>query len=198
MTKRFAPATERNREPILDVLKRVLPSSGLVLEIASGTGEHAVAFAKELKGLTWQPSDPDEGARESIREWTEESGLDNVRPPLDLDVMRERWPIQRADAIVCINMLHIAPIEACEGLMRGARRLLAAGGVVVTYGPYKVNGTHTAESNVAFDLSLRERNRLWGVRDIVEVSTAAADYDIMLHERVKMPANNFALVWRVA
>lgn len=197
MSKLHAAATERNREPILNVLRRVLPARGTILEIASGSGEHAVAFARELTTIVWQPTDPDSAARESIAAWSAESGLTNIREPLDLDVLRESWPVAKADAIVCINMLHIAPIEACEGLMRGARRVLGPGGVVVTYGPYKIHGEHTAPSNAEFDKSLRQRNPVWGVRDIIEVSTAAADYDVALHERIQLPANNFALVWRV-
>ncbi|MBV1918378.1 MAG: DUF938 domain-containing protein, partial [Sphingomonadaceae bacterium] len=133
--RRFAPATQRNADPILDVLRDELPESGLVLEIASGTGEHAVHFASALPQITWQPTDPLANARESIGDWVAGEGLDNVRAPLELDASSATWPLEHADAIVCINMVHISPWEATEGLMRGARRLLPAGGLLYLYGP---------------------------------------------------------------
>lgn len=194
--KRTAPAAARNREPILEVLRRVLPDVGVVLEVASGSGEHVVHFADALQSLTWQPSDPDAGARASIADWTRESGLMNVLAPLELDAASASWPIARADAVVCINMIHIAPFAACIGLMRGASALLASGAPLVTYGPYTVDGQHISPSNQEFDESLRIRNQEWGVRDITEVASAAAEHGIELIERVPMPANNFTLVWR--
>lgn len=194
--KRMAPAAARNREPILEVLRRVLPDIGVVLEVASGSGEHVVHFADALQSLTWQPSDPDADARASITDWTRETGLTNVLAPLELDAASARWPIARANAVVCINMIHIAPFTACIGLMRGASALLASGAPLVTYGPYTVDGQHISPSNQEFDESLRIRNPEWGVRDITEVASAAAEHGIELIERVAMPANNFTLVWR--
>lgn len=194
--KRMAPAAARNREPILEVLRRVLPDIGVVLEVASGSGEHIVHFADALQSLTWQPSDPDADARASITDWTRETGLTNVLAPLELDAASASWPIARANAVVCINMIHIAPFAACIGLMRGASALLASGAPLVTYGPYTVDGQHISPSNQEFDESLRIRNPEWGVRDITEVASAAAEHGIELIERVAMPANNFTLVWR--
>lgn len=194
--KRMAPAAARNREPILEVLRRVLPDIGVVLEVASGSGEHVVHFADALQSLTWQPSDPDADARASITDWTRETGLTNVLAPLELDAASASWPIARANAVVCINMIHIAPFAACIGLMRGASALLASGAPLVTYGPYTVDGQHISPSNQEFDESLRIRNPEWGVRDITEVASAAAEHGIELIERVAMPANNFTLVWR--
>lgn len=194
--KRMAPAAARNREPILEVLRRVLPDIGVVLEVASGSGEHVVHFADALQSLTWQPSDPDADARASITDWTRETGLTNVLAPLELDAASASWPVARANAVVCINMIHIAPFAACIGLMRGASALLASGAPLVTYGPYTVDGQHISPSNQEFDESLRIRNPEWGVRDITEVASAAAEHGIELIERVAMPANNFTLVWR--
>ena len=170
--RRFAPATARNREPILAVLERVLPAEGLVLEIASGTGEHAVAFAERRPALTFQPSDPDPEARASIEAWRRHAALANVRPALDLDVHGRPWrlpPGSAADAILCINLIHIAPWTACLALLEGAAELLAPGAPLVLYGPYREGGRHTAPSNAAFDQSLRARDPRWGVRDLEEV-----------------------------
>ncbi|MFW6023498.1 MAG: DUF938 domain-containing protein [Myxococcota bacterium] len=194
--RRHAPAAARNREPILAVLRRVLPVEGLVLEVASGTGEHARHFAAALPHLTWQPSDPDEGARASIDAWVGDAGLPNLRPALRLDASGAAWPLDRADAVLCINMIHIAPWQACEGLMRGAGRLLPPGGVLFTYGPYRIDGEHTAPSNERFDASLRGRDPAWGVRDVADVARAAEAHGLQLDERVAMPANNFSLVFR--
>jgi hypothetical protein len=192
--RRHAPATQRNRDPILHVLRRVLPSAGLVLEIASGTGEHAAAFAGALHGVTWQPSDADPAARASIAAWT--ADLPNVRPPLALDVTASPWPIDAADAIVCINMIHIAPWAACEGLMRGAGAILpAGGGVLFLYGPYAIAGAHTASSNAAFDADLRARDPRWGVRDLDAVVACAAAHGLRHVETVAMPANNLSVVF---
>jgi hypothetical protein len=194
-----APAVARNREPILAVLRRVLPEQGLVLEIASGSGEHAVYFAAALQHLTWQPSDPDPAARESIAAYRAAMALPNVLAPLALDVAASRWPVTRADAImaiVAINMIHIAPWAAAEGLVAGAERLLPAGGVLFLYGPFREHGRHTAPSNAAFDESLRTRNREWGVRDLDEVAALASRHGLALEERVAMPANNLSVVFR--
>lgn len=185
-----APATLRNRDPILAVLRRVLPATGLVLEVASGTGEHAAWFAPRLPGLTWQPSDPDPAARASIARFVR----DNVLPPLDLDARWDPWPLTRADAVVAINMVHISPWEATLGLLRGAAAALAPGSPLVLYGPYRREGRHIALSNEAFDRDLRSRDPAWGVRDLEAVAAAATGFD--LEEVVEMPANNLTVVLR--
>jgi cyclopropane fatty-acyl-phospholipid synthase-like methyltransferase len=194
--RRFAPATARNREPILAVLRRILPQHGTVLEISSGTGEHAAYFARALPDLTWQPSDLDPAALASIAAHGADAGLPNLLPPQRVDATGPRWPLEQADAIVCINMIHIAPWAACTGLMAGAERLLPVGGVLYLYGPYKIEGRHTADSNRAFDADLRARDPAWGVRDLDAVSALAADHGLALIETVPMPANNFSLVFR--
>jgi SAM-dependent methyltransferase len=191
-----APAAERNKDPILRVLGPLLPQSGTVLEIASGTGQHTVHFAAAHPKLKWQPSDADEDARECIFSWIEESALPNVSPPLDLDVLREPWPIESAEAIVCINMIHIAPWAATEALMNGAARLLSPGGLLFLYGPYRRGGLHTAPSNEAFDASLQRQNPAWGVRDLEQVVGTAVGRGLMLEEVVAMPANNLSVVLR--
>ena len=196
--RRSAPAAQRNREPIREVLARVLPSTGTVLEIAAGTGEHAVAFAAALPGVTWQPTDPEPGMRASIAAHARAEGLTNVAEPLDLDVTGEAWPVERADAMVCINLLHIAPWAATQGLFAGAARLLPIGAPVVVYGPFKRDRAHTSESNANFDAQLREKNPAWGIRDIAEVEAEAGHHGIALDEIAEMPANNLTLVLRVA
>ncbi len=190
--RKHAPATERNRAPILEVLRRVLPDEGVVLEVASGTGQHAAFFAEAFPGLTWQPSDPDPELRASIRAWT--AGLGNVRPPLALDASAGDWPVERADAVVCINMIHIAPWETGLGLFQGAARLLPAGAPLLLYGPFLRDGRHTAPSNAEFDASLKARNPAWGVRDLGAVERAAAGFT--LADVVDMPANNLTVVLR--
>ncbi len=194
--RRTAPATARNREPILGVLRRVLPPSGLVLEIASGTGEHAAHFAAALAHLEWQPSDCDPEARASIDAHAAAAGLANLRPAIALDAAAATWPIARADAILCINMLHIAPWEATLGLMAGTARILPPDGVLYLYGPYRVGGGDTAPSNAAFDRSLRARDPRWGVRDLEAVTALAQEHGLALVERVPMPAHNLSLVLR--
>lgn len=196
MVKGFAPAAERNRRPILDVLGRVLPRSGTVLEIASGTGQHVAFFSAHLSGLRWQPSDASPDALRSIESWVAEEGRTNLLNPIELDVRWQRWPIARADAVLCINMIHISPWESTEALFDGARGLLADGAPLVTYGPYRLHGEHTAASNAAFDESLRSRDPRWGVRDIDELEALAERTGFSLEERVSMPANNSTLVWR--
>lgn len=193
---RTSPSALRNRAPILDVLQRILPKNARVLEIASGTGEHAVFFARAMPMLDWQPSDPDPGAQTSIAAWIETEGVANVRPPLAIDTRARDWGVAGPlDAIVAINVIHISPWEATLGLMRGAQDLLRQSGILFTYGAYKRNGRHTAPSNEAFDAWLRERDSTWGVRDIEEVVSAARAYDLSLAEIVEMPANNFSLVF---
>jgi hypothetical protein len=191
-----APAVARNREPILAVLRQVLPTQGTVLEIASGSGEHAVHFAAGLPYLTWQPADVDPDALRSITAYRAAARLPNLLPPLALDAAAPDWPVTRADAVVSINMIHIAPWSAAQGLMAGAERILAAGDVLYLYGPFKEDGQHTAPSNAAFDLSLRQRNPQWGVRDVGDVCELAQQHGLALVERVAMPANNLSLVFR--
>jgi SAM-dependent methyltransferase len=191
-----AAATERNRQPIVQVLRRVLPPTGLVLEIASGTGQHVAFFARELPALGWQPSDPSPVHLDSIRAWTVASAVDNVAAPLQLDVEVAPWPIARADAILNINMLHIAPWSAAEALFRGAAKLLAPAGVLFVYGPFKRDGRHTAESNARFDERLRAEDPRWGVRDLAEVQAVAAAAGFADPEVIAMPANNLSLVFR--
>lgn len=194
--RRFAPAAARNRDPILDALRRHLPAAGLVLEVASGSGEHAIHFAVALPGLAFQPSDPEEAARASIDAWAASSGLPNIRPALAIDAAAAGWPVAAADAVVCINMIHIAPWAAAEGLVRGAAAILPPGGPLVLYGPYRRGGAHTAPSNAAFDEDLRGRNPAWGVRDLEAVAALAAAQGFGPPEVTEMPANNLAVVFR--
>ena len=190
----FTASAERNGEPILAILKRVLPPTGLVLEIGSGTGQHVAHFAKALPNLTWQPSDPDGAFRESIQLWIGREEVGNVRTPVDLDVCRLPWPITRADAVLCINMIHVAPWAATEALFAGANEVLPRGGVLVLYGPYRRFGRHTAPSNSAFDDQLRANDPTWGVRDLEAVVEVAHVAGFELGEVVDMPANNFLIV----
>jgi cyclopropane fatty-acyl-phospholipid synthase-like methyltransferase len=198
MTERLSsPATARNRAPILAVLQRVLPAEGRVLEIASGAGEHAMFIARAMPALTWQPSDPDPEARASISAWIAEERLTNVLAPRAIDARDRQWDAEGAyDAIVAINMIHISPWEATLGLIAGAGRLVPAGGVLYTYGPYMRGGRHTAASNAAFDASLKARDPSWGVRDVGDIESAAAMQGLTLEEIVEMPANNLSLVFR--
>jgi hypothetical protein len=193
-----SPSVARNRNPILAVLRRFLPQAGTVLEIASGTGEHAVHFAAALPHLTWQPTDRDEHALQSIAAHRAVSGLINLLAPVALDVSDREWPEVRADAIVAINVVHISPWRATQGLMAGAERVLASGAVLYLYGAYKENGAHTAPSNAAFDMDLQRRNPEWGVRDVEDVEKLAGASGFALVERVAMPANNLSLVFRRA
>ncbi|ADG17456.1 protein of unknown function DUF938 [Paraburkholderia atlantica] len=194
--RQHSPSAERNREPILAVLRDALPARGRVLEIASGTGEHAIWFAAALPGLDWQPSDADEEARESIAAWTAHAGLANVRAPLALDVHQPDWGVDALDAVVCINMIHISPWSAARALIDGAGRRLVDGGVLYLYGPYRRGGAHTAPSNEAFEQWLKSRDPEWGVRDL-EAVVALGDAAGLTCERVvAMPANNFSLVFR--
>jgi SAM-dependent methyltransferase len=190
------PHVLRNRDPILAVLKRVLPPRGLVLEVASGSGEHATHFAKSLPALTWQPTDPDPRARASIAAYCADAGAANLLAPLHFDPAAQPWPVERADALVCINMIHIAPWAVSEALMAGAERTLPAGGVLYLYGPYQIDGRHTAPSNQEFDAWLRTQNPQWGVRDLGAVTDFAARHGLALAETVPMPANNFSVIFR--
>ncbi len=190
--KRQAPAAARNVGPIGDALERWLPSSGLVLEIASGTGEHALAFARRFPRLDWQPTDPDPEALGSIGAWAEE-GPPNLRRPLHLDVCAAEWPVDSADAILCVNMVHIAPWEAALGLLDGAKRLLPPGAPLILYGPWRQADVPTAESNEAFDVSLRQRDPRWGLRLVEDFAAEAEQRGFRLAERQPMPSNNLML-----
>lgn len=196
--KRYAPATERNRDVIADVLRDTLPASGAVLEIASGSGEHLVHFAALFPALQWLPSDPDVDALTSIAAWSAEARLANILPPLAIDAAASDWPVEQVDAILCINMVHISPWAATLGLMRGAGRTLPAGAPLYLYGPYLQQGVDTAPGNVTFDANLRARNSDWGLRDMADVSAAAAQHGLVLENIVAMPANNLSLVFRRA
>jgi hypothetical protein len=196
-----SPAARRNRDPILEVLRRILPAEGAVLEVASGSGEHVAWFAARLPGLVFQPSDPEGASRASIAAWIAHQRLANVRAPLALDVSAGDWGLPgeitaRLVAILCANMAHIAPWTATLGLLRGAGRLLGAGGVLYLYGPYKREGRHTAPSNAAFDESLRARDPAWGVRDLEALVAAAEREGFALEELIQMPANNFSVILR--
>jgi SAM-dependent methyltransferase len=196
--KRHAPATERNRQPIADVLRGVLPERGLVLEVASGTGEHAAYFARAFPALRWQPSDGDPEALASIEAWQADSGAPNLLPAVLLDAATETWPIGRADALLCINMVHISPWAATVGLMRGAGRLLRPGAPLILYGPYRRAGVPTAQSNEAFDESLRGRNPEWGLRSLEDVAAEAEANGLRFERLLEMPANNLTLLFRRA
>jgi len=186
----------RNRRPILEVLARVLPPTGLVLEIASGSGEHAVFFAQNLPSLRWQPTDVDDGALASIAAHRAAAPLQNLLEPLRLDVTAARWPIERADALVCNNMIHIAPWRVTEGLIAGASRILEAGGILYLYGPYRVDGRHTAKSNQDFEAWLKQQNPEWGIRDLADVTALARRHRLNQTEIVAMPANNLSVTFR--
>ncbi len=202
---RHAPATLRNREPILAVLKDVLPARGTVLEVASGTGEHAVHFAPRLAPRLWLPSDPDPANRASITAWAEATPQARphlLLPPRDIDVTAPRWPVEDETiapaivAIVAINLIHIAPIAALHGLMAGAGRILPTGCVLYLYGAMKRNGRHIGPSNEAFDRWLKEQDPRWGVRDVADVEAAARPHGLALEAVLPMPANNFSLILR--
>jgi SAM-dependent methyltransferase len=190
-----SPAAERNKGPILDAIRARLPHAGVVLEIASGTGQHIVHFARAVPALTWQPTDADDDLRAAATERIRAAGLSNVRAPLRLDVLAADWPPAEADAIVCINMIHIAPWSATKGLMEGAARLLRPASPLFLYGPYKRGGRHTAPSNEAFDESLRARNPDWGVRDLDDVERCAKQHGFALVDVVAMPANNLTVTF---
>ena len=194
--KQHAPATARNREPIREVLARVLPAQGRVLELAAGSGEHSVHFAAAFPTLVWQPSDVDDTARASIEAWRAEAALPNLRAPLRVDVTEEHWPIDHADAITCINMVHIAPWQAALGVFAGAARLRTP--LLYLYGPYRFGGAFTAPSNEVFDQSLRARDPRWGVRDLRDLEAAAKEQGYSLVEVIQMPANNHSLIFRRA
>jgi SAM-dependent methyltransferase len=194
--RRVAPHVARNAEVIIDVLRAILPDAGRVLEIASGSGEHALHFARAFPDLIFQPSDPDPVALASIEAWRETEGPANLLPPILLDASAVRWPDVAADAILCINMVHISPWAATEGLMAGAGRLLAPGSPLYLYGAYRQRGVETAPSNEAFDASLRSRNPAWGLRNLEDVVAIAGRHGLQLESIVPMPANNLSVIFR--
>lgn len=193
--RRFAPATARNRGPILSVLERVLPEEGTLLEVGAGTGEHAAFMAPRFPGILWQPTDPDAEARASIDAWRAHALAPNLRSALELDATSDTWPFDHVDAILAINVVHISPWTTTVGLFAGAGQRLREGGVFYLYGPYRIDGEHTAPSNVAFDESLRRRDPRWGIRDLEALEEQAAAHGLALRERVAMPANNFSLIF---
>ena len=194
--KREAPAAARNREPIAAVLAEELPPGGTVLEIASGTGEHAAFFARRFPRLVWQPSDTDDDALASIAAWREHSGLANLLPALEIDATMSEWPVERADAMLCVNMVHISPVTATEGVVRQAGRILPTNGPLIFYGPYFEEGVATAPSNLAFDASLKARNTSWGLRQVAWLDAVAQREGLVRTRREAMPANNLTLVYR--
>ncbi len=196
MEKQIWPTTERNKQPILDVLRLELCSPARVLEIASGTGQHAAYFAEHLPHLEWQPSDIDPAQRASIEAWRAESGLRNMMPSIELDVLSDPWPTEDVDAVFNANMIHISPWECAEALARGAGQVLRPEGKLILYGPFRLGGHHTAESNAAFDVSLRQRNPAWGVRDLDAFAEVARRHGLAPARTIPMPANNQMAVFR--
>ena len=196
--RRSSPHVARNTAPIIEVLRGVLPGSRLVLEVASGSGEHAVHFARAFPGLSLQPSDPDPVALRSIEAWQADEALPNLLPPIELDASAADWPMERADAILCINMVHISPWAATQGLLRGAARLLHKGAPLYLYGPYRQKGVETAPSNEAFDLSLKSRSPAWGLRNLEDVADEAGRHGLALRNVIPMPANNLSVIFRKA
>lgn len=194
--KRHAPATARNREPIAEILERALPAAGEVLEVASGSGEHIVHFASRFPGLMWRPSDVDAEMLASVRAHVDEAELPNVRAPIALDAAADVWPVDPVDAMISINLIHIAPWASCRGLLAGAGRRLPSGGLLFLYGPYRIEGRTTAPSNEAFDASLRARDPAWGLRELGDVESEAAGHELVLDEVVDMPANNISALFR--
>ena len=198
-SKQYAPATERNRQPILEVLQKVIPKEGNILEIASGTGEHACFFAPYFPNQQWIPADPDPLLRLSIEAWRQDSKSDNLQIPLDINVTLPDWDEKLDDsaitAIIAINLIHISPWSACQGLMKGAGEILRSGGILYLYGPYKQQGKHTAPSNEAFDQSLQFRNPEWGVRNLEDVVELAEKHQLILQKVIPMPANNLSLIF---
>jgi len=194
--RKHAPHTERNREPILAHLKVLLAESHSVLEVASGSGQHAAYFASALEQLTWQPTDFDPGSLESIDAWAADCPGGRVRPAIQLDACSTDWPVDEVDAIFNANMIHISPFEVCLGLLEGAGRHLTPGGLLILYGPYRIAGEHTAPSNAAFDANLKQRDPSWGVRDLERVTAEAEARGLGFEARHDMPANNQLLVFR--
>ncbi len=196
MSMKHAPATQRNREPIREVLEQELSGSGTLLEIAAGTGEHAVYLSRTLQGWQWQPTDPDPEAIASIAAWREAEGAPNLKSPIQLDAAAERWPVTKADAILCVNMTHISPPAATRGLFAASGRLLGEGAPLLIYGPFLEAGVQTAASNLGFDASLKARDPAWGLREVSWLDELAAANGLERTARHAMPANNLILVYR--
>jgi len=194
--QKHAPATMRNRDAIATVLSQILPETGTVLEIASGTGEHAVYFGQKFSGLIFQPSDPDPDCCRSIAAWTTREAVENVRPPMQLDALANDWDIESPTAILCINMIHIAPWEAAIGLLNHAARLLAPGDPLYLYGPYFRDGVESAQGNLDFERSLKSRNLRWGIRDVADMDALAEKTGFKRENLIEMPANNISLIYR--
>lgn len=199
--RQYAPATDRNRDPILTVLQQVLPPQGTILEIASGTGQHAIHFAPALAPRLWQPSEPTPQGRASIRAWAAANPIETLRAPIDLDVCAPLWPVElethtpAITAIVAINLIHIAPWAACLGLLAGANCILPIGGILYLYGPYKQKSVDLAPGNEMFDASLRSQNSAWGLRDLDTVIEAATIENLTLKTIIEMPTNNLSVVF---
>ncbi len=189
-------APERNKAPILEVLKEILPKSGRVVEIGAGSGQHTAFFGAHFSGLEWQATEPDETNRRSIRAWIGHAGIDNAPPPLDLDTRQSDWPIDHADAVISSNVIHIAPWDACVGLVAGAGRIVGAGGVLIFYGPFSEGGVHTSPGNADFDGTLKASNREFGIRDVDDVTVLAREHGFALERAVRMPSNNLSLIYR--
>lgn len=203
--RKYAPATQRNREPILEVLLQVLPDTGTVLEVASGSGEHAVYFAPRLRPRQWLPTEENPLLLASIQAWAKQFPSDNLHPPVGLDASLSTWTLEKNQtlaspitAIVNINMIHISPWSTCLGLMAGAGRILSPGGILYLYGPFKQNGEHTAPSNADFDQYLKGQNHAWGVRNLQDVIAAASSQHLNLKATYQMPANNLSVVFELA
>jgi hypothetical protein len=190
------PSPERNKGPILEVLKEILPASGRVLEVGAGSGQHTAHFAAHFSGLEWQATEPDAGLRTSIAAWIDFAGVANAPAPLDLDCRETNWPVDRAAAVISSNMLHISPWASCLGLISGAARILGAGGILYIYGPFSESGAHTSPGNTQFDASLKARDPEYGIRDVDDVTQAARDHGFELERRVPMPSNNLSLIYR--
>ncbi|MBM09360.1 MAG: SAM-dependent methyltransferase [Magnetovibrio sp.] len=188
------PSTQRNAKPIIEVLRTLLPAEGKVVEIASGSGQHIMRFAQVFPGLVWQPTDIEPEHLRSIGAWT--NGLKNVMKPYVLDASALKWPIERSSAVICINMLHIAPWEATVGLFVGASKILDSGGLLYLYGPYKIDGQHTSESNACFDADLKSRDSTWGLRDVSEIIVTAAEVGLKFDTTIQMPSNNLSLIFK--
>lgn len=200
MTKRYAIATEKNRQPILEILKEKIPANGNILEIASGSGEHSLFFAPYFPQQQWIPSDKEKECLDSIKTWREDCLTDNLQLPLEIDVMESNWhqslTQKNITAIICINMIHISPWEACLGLMTGAREILPLDGILYLYGAYKINNQHTATSNQEFDKYLKSQNSAWGVRNLEDIIEVAAKNNLTFEKKIQMPSNNFSLIFR--
>lgn len=194
-TKHHAPAAERNKDPILGVLRELCSETKFVLTIAEGSGQHVVHFAQHLPHVTFQPTDLEQNALTSITAYVEENACVNVRPALPLNAADHDWPVKQADGMYCINMIHISPWSATEGLFRGASRILSPNGFLMTYGPYRFSGAFTAPSNAEFDASLKSRNAEWGVRDVDDLKSLATSVGMELRQTVALPANNHCLVF---